>query len=113
MDTLCVPKEPQGLRAQAIAGMRNAYQEAEKILALNGDMRLFEYSPVCYEEAFLRLNISRWMRRLWTLHEGVLTRDLYFQFAKGAVSANDLIDQELDDPLDKDRNSQRFCKQGV
>lgn len=38
----------------------------------------------------VRIFISSWMRRLWTLQEGALAKSLYFQFKDEARSLNEL-----------------------
>lgn len=44
----------------------------------------------------MRINLSGWMRRLWTLHESVRSRRIYYQFSDGAVSESELVQQASD-----------------
>jgi hypothetical protein len=86
-DTLCVPVDSKFRQAKkkAIKNMRQIYQDASKVLVLDGDLsnRSFHGSVV---EAYLRIVTSVWMRRLWTFQEGFVARNLYIQFQEGAVA---------------------------
>jgi len=54
------------------------YRDADKILVL--DANLFAESRASYQadhnEVFMRIISANWMRRLWTLLEGVLGKSL-------------------------------------
>jgi hypothetical protein len=90
-DTLCVPvgDEYKPARRKAIISMRQIYQKASKVLVLDGD--LSTRSGYCsIVEIYIRIVTSTWMRRLWTLQEGYVAEDLYFQFQEGPVSLKKL-----------------------
>lgn len=75
MDTLCVP------------------EEASSVLVLESE--LMRATRLCgNEERLMRIYCSSWLRRLWTYQEGILAKNLFFQFKEGPVSI-----QELWDPL--------------
>ena len=83
IDTICVPAAGEGRRV-AIGRMRKTYENAEKVLVLDAElesasMRTFP------EEILMRIMCSGWMRRLWTLQEGMLAQQLIFQFRECAV----------------------------
>ncbi len=83
MDTICVPAAGEGRRV-AIGRMRKTYENAEKVLVLDAElesasMRTFP------EETLMRIMCSGWMRRLWTLQEGVLAQQLFVQFRECAI----------------------------
>ena len=67
IDTLCVPLD-RHYRSLAIAGMRQCYKTADKVLVLDS---LVAAAPVDSgpQEILMRLIASIWMTRLWTLQE--------------------------------------------
>jgi hypothetical protein len=87
IDTLCVPREPRESRDKAINKMAATYQNADKILVL--DANLFTNTLASCRtndtEIFMRILSTNWIRRLWTLLEGVLGKSLYFAFFDGVV----------------------------
>ncbi|RDW91443.1 hypothetical protein BP5796_02608 [Coleophoma crateriformis] len=84
MDTLCVPRYPDHIYKRAIMQMRQVYSEAERVLVLDAEL-LASSALAKYEEIEMRIETSRWVRRLWTVQEGALARRLFFQFADQAV----------------------------
>jgi len=94
MDTLCVPVLPQlkKYRKLAITRMAKTYAQAVKTLVLSAELESTsihiseEESPLA-----MRITCNSWWRRLWTLREAVLTRNLFFQLQDGAVGIEDLI----------------------
>jgi hypothetical protein len=84
-DTVCIPvdEESKGLRKAAIRNMRKTYQNAAKVLALDKGLLTIskDSHPV---ELYLRLKLSSWMRRLWTLQEALLGKEVYIQFSDGS-----------------------------
>ncbi|KAJ8457555.1 hypothetical protein ONZ51_g11461 [Trametes cubensis] len=88
MDSLCVPSARQQ-RKQAIRLMADTYRNAAKVLVIDNSVRTMchsERSPA--PEILLRIATSAWMRRIWTLQEGILARELYFEFTNGAAAVN-------------------------
>lgn len=88
MDTLTVP-HTKAERTIAINRMRETYQNADRVLTfvqefedVDKDMKPLEF--------FVRLACCSWMRRLWTLQEGVLAKKLYFWFKGGPVSFEEM-----------------------
>jgi hypothetical protein len=53
-----------------------------------------------YRETFTRMSCCSWLRRLWTLQEATLNRDLLFQFSDRAIYTGEgsklHVDQQLD-----------------
>ena len=92
IDTLLVPVEKGKEKRMALSQLYNYYQRADNVLVLDSD--LLNASRECSEEEILtRIFFSTWMRRLWTLEEGILSRDkLVFQFHDGPVPMNSLIE---------------------
>lgn len=87
MDTLCIPvrKDLHHVRKTAIRSMAEIYTRAQAILVLNAELEYHSCHASC-EEVLMRASTSGWFRRLWTLQEGVLANNIYFQFQDGAVN---------------------------
>ncbi|KAL4741110.1 hypothetical protein BDV11DRAFT_183781 [Aspergillus similis] len=89
MDTMCIPvaEEHRELRSVAIKSMKAVYERAFRVLVLDGDIQSFSSSD--YTQSFMRIRLSAWMRRLWTLNEGVLANKLCVKFADGIFDVNE------------------------
>ncbi|KAL4925991.1 uncharacterized protein BDV17DRAFT_163657 [Aspergillus undulatus] len=83
MDTMCIPvaEEHKELRGKAIKSMKAVYERAFRVLVLDADIQSFPSAD--YTQAFMRIRLAAWMRRLWTLNEGVLANHLCIKFADG------------------------------
>ena len=92
IDSLLVPVAKGYEKRLALSRLCDYYQAAEKVLVLDSD--LLHTSQACSkEEIMTRIFFSTWMRRLWTLEEGFLSREnLEFQFRDGTVSMSHLSD---------------------
>ena len=92
IDTLSCPVAPHAARNQAISLMRETYRNADKVLVFDSylESTTDAVDRTDFEQA-LRIICSGWTRRLWTLQEGVLAKDIYFQFAGVAINADDLF----------------------
>lgn len=90
IDTLLVPVKKGVEKRMALGRLSQYYREATKVLVLDSD--LLNASHFCsQEEQLARVFFSTWMRRLWTLEEGILSRDkLEFQFNDGVISMKQL-----------------------
>ena len=87
MDTLCVPvgKKFWPVRNRALNRMKSTYKCAEKILVLDTSLEIVD-SSVSPEEGLIRIRYSPWSSRLWTMQEGRLGLNLYFQFRDKSIS---------------------------
>ncbi|KAK4447247.1 hypothetical protein QBC34DRAFT_450366 [Podospora aff. communis PSN243] len=92
IDTLSVAREPQALRRLAIEDIRRVYELADKVLVLDEELLASQISGSTHEETLMRINLSGWMRRLWTLHEQVRSNEIHFQFADGTYAANRFLE---------------------
>ncbi|KIW65390.1 hypothetical protein PV04_07653 [Phialophora macrospora] len=88
LDTLCVPLTDDEARKAAISRLSDTYKQAEIVFVLDQELQQCPV-PTTTEEINMRLSCSDWMRRLWTLKEGVLARNLHLQFLDGVVSMAD------------------------
>jgi hypothetical protein len=109
IDTLCVPLAGRAKRI-ALRNMRALFGLAEKVLVLDSDLgRTRSGLP---QEDLIRMRISVWMKRLWTVQECAVSQDVYFRFKDRHLSLNELLqsyDTGSDFPLlrtqsFKDRN---------
>ena len=94
IDTLCVPVQHAKARKLAIKAMRETYRNATSVLVLDAEvMKNSRNEPDV--DLLMRLHMSTWERRLWTLQEGVLAKSLYFWFSDGAKNIEEMT-QVLD-----------------
>ncbi|CAF9933677.1 MAG: hypothetical protein HETSPECPRED_008740 [Heterodermia speciosa] len=94
IDSLLVPVQKGQEKRLALSQLCNYYRAAEKVLVLDSD--LLGASKACTrEELITRVFFSTWMRRLWTLEEGILSRgNLVFQLCDGTVSLRELSESD-------------------
>ncbi|KAI0659666.1 hypothetical protein C8Q70DRAFT_126211 [Cubamyces menziesii] len=86
MDSLCVPSAREQ-RKKAIKLMADTYRNAAKVLVIDDSIRtLCDSKNGSWPEILLRVATSVWVRRVWTLQEGILARQLYFEFVDGVFS---------------------------
>ncbi|KAL6788129.1 hypothetical protein J3E68DRAFT_444819 [Trichoderma sp. SZMC 28012] len=91
IDTLCCPVELGG-KMIALERIASVYLNAAHVLVLDASLTGFDPQDTHPAELMLRVyGASPWMRRLWTLQEGALTKSLYVQFADKAVNAYALL----------------------
>lgn len=86
IDTLCVPVGPKSLQKLALARMREPYERASHVLVLDDYFLNTSADTIDIIEIFGRAICSTWTQRLWTLQEGRLARNVYFQFKDQAIS---------------------------
>ncbi|KAI9064629.1 hypothetical protein FKP32DRAFT_571154 [Trametes sanguinea] len=84
MDSLCVPQEGS-LRKRAIKLMAETYRGAAKVLVIDDCIRAQCSLQKAPEDNLMYIASSAWMRRVWTLQEGMLARGLFFEFKEGPV----------------------------
>ena len=84
LDALCIPKEETS-RKHAIALMAQTYKNAAKVLVMDGGIQTQCSLTSPKEECILRIATSGWMQRIWTLPEGMLARELYFEVSDGLI----------------------------
>ncbi|KAI0642142.1 hypothetical protein C8Q79DRAFT_277186 [Trametes meyenii] len=90
MDSLCVPSAGD-LRRHAINQMAQTYRAASKVLVIDETIRTECSTLKPWWENLFRIAMSGWVRRIWTLQEGILARELYFEFFDGPVR----VEEEL------------------
>ncbi|KAI0670250.1 hypothetical protein C8Q78DRAFT_112123 [Trametes maxima] len=82
MDSLCVPSVGV-LRKRAIKLMAQTYEDAAKVLVIDACIRTLSLEGQSWLDNLSRIAASGWVRRVWTLQEGLLARELYVEFAEG------------------------------
>jgi len=98
MDTLCVPvqKSDRPFRDMAIRNMAIVYGKADRVLVVDSWIQKGSRTDHITERS-ARIFMSNWQRRLWTLQERILAKQLYFQYRDGPQHRDDLIvDLRLD-----------------
>ncbi|KAJ5177527.1 uncharacterized protein N7500_000226 [Penicillium coprophilum] len=96
IDTLCIPHQPD-VRSLAIQRIREVYIDAYRTMILDSEMRNVNASSASHLELLLRvLYCSGWIRRLWTLQEGLAAKSrLYVLFSEKAVNISTIADELL------------------
>ncbi|EKV11131.1 Heterokaryon incompatibility [Penicillium digitatum] len=96
IDTLCIPHQPD-VRSLAIQRIREVYVDAYRTIILDSEMRHVSASSTSHLELLLRvLHCSGWMRRLWTLQEGLAAKSrLYVLFSDKVVNIATIADELL------------------
>ncbi|KAJ5706179.1 hypothetical protein N7536_001868 [Penicillium majusculum] len=96
IDTLCIPHQPD-VRSLAIQRIREVYEDAYRTMIIDSEMRHVSASSTSHLELLLRvLHCSGWMRRLWTLQEGLAAKSrLYVLFSDKAVNIATIADELL------------------
>ncbi|KAL4978837.1 hypothetical protein BDW66DRAFT_164136 [Aspergillus desertorum] len=78
IDTLCIPHRSD-VRSLAIQRIRDVYTGASRTMILDSEMMLVDSRSSSKMEICLRvLYCSGWIRRLWTLQEGLAAEDKLF-----------------------------------
>lgn len=80
MDTLCIPVDPtlREMRTKSIKQMKDIYRNSYQVLVLDAELQDAKLTDMT--EAFMRISLCGWMRRLWTLQEAVLGARLFIKF---------------------------------
>lgn len=87
IDALSIPIDPEAKRI-AISKLRRVYSEASKVLVIDKDLMQVGSDQT---EQILQLFGSEWQRRLWTLQESRLARELFIHFKDSSVPVSELI----------------------
>lgn len=90
IDSLCIPENTK-LKNRAIQRMNMVYQQAYTVLVLDLNLQ----STSCQAEdlvATVRITTGNWLKRMWTLPEGIEAKSLHFDCGRGGglLSIKDL-----------------------
>jgi hypothetical protein len=95
-----VPVQPElkEYRKLALQRLLPIFAKADKVLVLDEELQAVTSWCANYEKC-LRISLSTWMRRLWTLQEAVMGREkLVFQFHEQAIALSSLCEEVGVDP---------------
>lgn len=97
LDTLCIPLEKRG-RSLALQMLDKTYTTAQRTLVLNVEL-MNTPALVTRSEILARIVTCSWMRRLWTLEEGILSDSFVntrkvFQLRERCVTMSELADKQ-------------------
>jgi len=90
-DILCIPtgEEHKEYKRQEVRNMRKIYRGATKVLVIdNGLVSIRKNSSAV--EIYVRLRLSGWTRRLWTLQEAILGKEVHLRLADGTKTLREL-----------------------
>lgn len=100
IDTICVPvgtsAHEKAARNKAVGTMRDIYERATVVLVLDSSLLQIR-SDTHITERLMRIVMSPWMSRIWTLQEGVLAQELWFQFEDKAMESSRLLLSHMED----------------
>ncbi|KAI0632924.1 hypothetical protein C8Q77DRAFT_1059205 [Trametes polyzona] len=106
MDSLCVPAV-ETLRKDAILLMGKTYRDSAKVLVVDECIRTQCSESKSWEENLFRIATSGWIRRVWTLQEAILARELYFEFIEGPVDVEQRLGLKSSESADSDNSIPR------
>ncbi|KAJ5577847.1 uncharacterized protein N7459_006811 [Penicillium hispanicum] len=96
IDTLCIPHQ-RDVRKLAIQRIREVYLDAYRTIILDSEMRRVTSKDATKLDILMRVMIcSGWMRRLWTLQEGLAAKSrLYVLFSDRVVNISTIAEELL------------------
>ena len=103
VDSLSVPGE-RDLRNEAIVQMSATYAAAAAVLVVDASMMHLSITDSMVQQVMV-LYVSGWVRRMWTLPEALLSRQLFFRLSDGIVDcrnffrAADVVGNTFSDPV--------------
>lgn len=89
IDSLLVPVRAREVRRIAVRRMYEIYEKAHWTIVLDAGLMTNDVGAD-YVEPAMRITISGWMQRLWTLQEGVMSRSIFFLFRDELLNIEDL-----------------------
>ena len=102
IDTLAIPigENCGDERRKAIRSMHEIYKNAKYTVVLDFGLMNIDRGEG-YIRPAMRITLSNWMTRLWTLQEAFLSKNLYFKFSDQVYSMDRLerLFQKEDEPL--------------
>ena len=93
IDTLCVPRQPETLRQEALKRLKDPFKLARHTVVLDSYLGSLQAEPMAEVEIVARIMACGWMQRLWTLQEGRLGRHVWFKFQDRLVELDKVVER--------------------
>jgi hypothetical protein len=93
IDTLCIPAQ-RHLRQKALSKLHDTFSNADQVVALDAKLQQTSWqTPIL--KTLMRIRLSKWMTRLWTLEEAILARagSLCFLFLDGMFALDESTEE--------------------
>jgi hypothetical protein len=100
MDTILIPNQEEFLdiKEAAIHDMTQIYKKADKVLVIDSELITCSIHS-SHTAIAIRILLSNWLRRLWTLQEGVFANEIHFLLSDETVSLSSLLHNLPPDPI--------------
>ena len=97
MDTLLVPQgnKFKAAKDRTLTRMTEIYKNANKVLVIDSEIVASCSKASSPTDILIRVSLSNWVRRLWTLQEGVFANSIHFLVSDGTVSFASLLQAKL------------------
>jgi len=90
IDTICVPLKDQRAKMMALDRMAKIYAQAEQVLVEDAGLHTTTISENMVENC-LRVYLTLWVQRVWTLQEAWFAKKLYFNFKQGMMECQTAV----------------------
>ncbi|KAE9378450.1 hypothetical protein N431DRAFT_501088 [Stipitochalara longipes BDJ] len=92
MDTLLIPNDPklEEIKDATIVHMTEIYKKAKDVLVIDSEVATCSLTSDS-QSVLHRILLSNWLRRLWTLQEGVFAESIHFLMSDGTTSLGALM----------------------
>jgi hypothetical protein len=92
MDTLLIPNDPklEEIKNATIVNMTQIYKKAKDVLVIDSEVATCSLTSEP-QSVLHRILLSNWLRRLWTLQEGVFAESIHFLLSDGTTSLGALM----------------------
>ncbi|KAI9761889.1 MAG: hypothetical protein M1840_001542 [Geoglossum simile] len=93
IDTLCIPAQ-RHLKKMALSKLHDTFSNAHEVVILDGELQETSWQTPILEN-LMRIRLTKWMTRLWTLEEAILTRpgSLCFLFNDGIFALDETMEE--------------------
>lgn len=109
LDTWCVPRAEEGQLNQAVRDIPSIYREAQATVVLSMDL-LQTVAGTSFSSAAMKILLSQWPKRLWTLQEAFLSRNLLFAFDEGEkLRSMEELRQSLEEERQRIHDPRALC----
>ena len=89
IDVLCMPRSPD-VRGAAINQLKRIFSKAQGVVIWDSNLRK-EKKTLNMIELNMKIRASEYSRRMWTMLEAILAKEIYVQLRDGTVSLDEII----------------------